>query len=262
MAGQLKRDQDQSDKGRPGELIKLYLDTLEQVLVGAIYEDPAQDPWSENRFDPERRAAGRDWPLHAHTMIGSRRLHNLRELTERVLEEDVAGDLIETGAWRGGACIMMRAVLAAYGVRNRRVVVADSFAGLPKPDPAKFPADSGDIHHTYPVLAISLEEVKRNFAKYNLLDEQVLFLKGWFKDTLPAAPIDRLAILRLDGDMYQSTIEALSCLYPKLSAGGFCIVDDGNVPNCRTAVRDFRQDQGVSEEIVNIDDWGFYWRKQ
>src|ERR1041384_3856983 len=195
MPGQSNRDEDETEKAPPRELIKLYLDTLEQVLVGAIYEDPAQDPWSENRFDPERRAGGRDWPLRAHTMIGSRRLHNLRELTECVLQENVAGDLIETGAWRGGACILMRAVLAAHGVRNRRVFVADSFAGLPKPDPANFPADAGDIHHTYPVLAVSLEEVKKNFERYGLLDEQIVFLKGWFKDTLPGASIDQLAIL-------------------------------------------------------------------
>src|SRR3954447_12156542 len=149
---------------------QLYLDTLERVLTGEIYEDPAQDPWSEKFFNPDLRTNGRDWPLRAHTMIGSRRLHNLRELTEMVLERDVPGDLIETGAWRGGACIMMRAVLAAHGVPDRRVFVADSFAGLPKPDPANYPPDSDDIHHVYPQLAVSLEEVQRNFRKYGLLD--------------------------------------------------------------------------------------------
>ena len=240
----------------------LYLDLMERVLVGEIYEDPSQDPWAEKRFDPARRAIGRDWPLRAQTMIGSRRLCNLRELTEKVIQRGVPGDLIETGAWRGGACIMMKAVLAAYGVRDRRIFVADSFEGLPKPDPVNFPMDAGDIHHTYSALVVSMEEVQENFRKFGLLDYQVVFLKGWFKDTLPAIPTDHLAILRLDGDMYESTIEALEALYPKLSPGGYCIVDDGHLDNCQAAVRDFREANGIDSEIISIDGWGFYWEKE
>ena len=66
-----------------------------------------------------------------------------------------------------------------------------------------------------------LETVKANFEKYGLLDAQVVFLKGWFKDTLPAAPIGKLAVMRLDGDMYESTMDALKSLYPELSPGGY-----------------------------------------
>src|SRR5687768_15186967 len=88
------------------DLARLYLDTMERILVGEIYEDPAEDPWHAKRFDPGNRSLGRDWPLRAHTMIGMRRLHNLRELGEQVLERGVPGDFIETGVWRGGACIM------------------------------------------------------------------------------------------------------------------------------------------------------------
>jgi len=69
-------------------------------------------------------------------------------------------------------------------------------------------------------LAVSLERVQDNFRRYGLLDRQVRFLKGWFRDTLPAAPIERLAILRLDGDLYESTIQALGALHGKVSAGG------------------------------------------
>ena len=118
----------------------------------------------------------------------------------------------------------MRAILMAYGIKNRTVWVADSFEGLPSPD-SQYPADTGDIHHLYKeVLAISLEQVQENFRRYDLLDGQVHFLKGWFKDTLSNAPIEHLAILRLDGDMYSSTMEALQALYDKLSPGGFLIM--------------------------------------
>jgi Macrocin-O-methyltransferase (TylF) len=109
---------------------------------------------------------------------------------------------------------------------------------------------------------VSLEEVKANFAKYGLLDDRVVFLKGWFKDTLPSAPIERLAVLRLDGDMYESTMVALTSLYDKVSSNGFVIIDDyGCIESCRKAVHDFRESRGISEPILDIDGFGVYWRK-
>jgi hypothetical protein len=241
------------------EEASLYLDLMQRTLTGWVYADGQSNL---DNFDPQAREEGRDWPQHAHTMIGFRRLDNLRACVERVLEEGVPGDLIETGAWRGGASIFMRAVLKAYGVKDRRVWVADSFEGLPRPDPEKFPQDEGDEHHLYKQLAVSLEEVKLNFTLYGLLDDQVEFLKGWFRDTLPDAPIRSLAVLRLDGDMYESTMDALDNLYPKLSPGGYCIVDDyGAVPACKQAVHDYRNAHGINEEIIPIDWAGSFWRR-
>ena len=153
-------------------------------------------------------------------------------------------------------------MLKAYGDESRRVWVADSFEGLPPPDAAQYPADRDDAHWTKDKLAVSLDQVRDNFERYELLDDHVVFLKGWFSDTLPSAPIEALAVLRLDGDMYQSTIEALRALYPKLSKGGYVIVDDYGLPNCRAAVEDYRSEHGISEEIVDIDGSGVYWQRQ
>jgi len=147
-------------------------------------------------------------------------------------------------------------------VTDRRIFVADSFAGLPPPDEGQYPLDKGDVHHTAPLLAVSKEEVEGNFRKYGLMDDQVIFLKGWFKDTLPKAPVDKLAILRLDGDMYGSTIEALTFLYPKLSRGGYCIIDDYALEGCRQAVDDYRKKNGVNDSIMKIDWMGAYWQKR
>lgn len=207
------------------------------------------------------RQEGKIWPGYAHTMIGMKRLNNIQYCIETALDDGVEGDLIETGVWRGGATIFMRAVLAAHGVTDRRVFVADSFEGLPEPD-AAYPADQGDIHHTFTLLMVSRQEVEENFRKYGLLDDQVVFLQGWFKDTLPAAPIEKLAVLRLDGDMYSSTMEALTCLYPKLSPGGFCIIDDYHLSGCRTAVDEFRSQSGIMSELQTIDFGGRFWRKE
>ncbi len=230
----------------------LYLDLIMRSLVDWLYDD----------FDERVRAEGRDWPARAHTMIGLKRLANLRMCVEQVVTDGIPGDLIETGVWRGGATILMRAILKARGVTDRVVWAADSFAGLPPPNAGQYPLDEGINLHRFPQLAVPLERVQDNFRRYGLLDGQVRFLKGWFRDTLPAAPIERLAVLRLDGDLYESTIQALESLYDKLSPGGFVIVDDfGNIEACRQAVHDFRAARGITDAIYPIDWGGVYWRR-
>lgn len=215
------------------------------------------------RFDAEKRMIGRDRPAQAATMIGKKRLENLRYCVETVLRDGIPGDCIETGVWRGGAGIFMRAILKAYGDRTRSVWCADSFAGLPSPDEKKYPQDRGVRWYLDPELMISLEDVKNNFRKFDLLDEQVKFLPGWFKDTLGAAPIDTISVLRLNGVMYESTMDALVPLYPKLSPGGFLIIDDYGLPQdcCRRAIHDYRDANGITEPIIDIDGWGAYWRR-
>jgi O-methyltransferase len=210
------------------------------------------------RFVRRSQAQGERWPTNAETMLSPARLDNIQHTVTTAIEENIAGDLIETGVWRGGGAILMRAVLAAYGDTARTVWVADSFRGLPPP---AHPVDAGDRHWRYPALAVSLDEVRQNFARYGLLDDQVQFLQGWFSDTLPVAPIDQLAVLRLDGDMYGSTLDALEPLYPKVSAGGFVIIDDYALPGCRQAVDDYRARKRVTEDLVRIDDTGVFWRK-
>jgi O-methyltransferase len=238
-----------------------YLELLKRALTNTIYEDPNEAPWGPDGFDARARGDGADWPRTAHTMIGRKRLENLHECVATAVTEGVPGDLIETGVWRGGASILMRGVLAAYGAGGRTVWVADSFDGLPPPDAERYPADAGDRHHEVDFLAVPLAEVRANFAKYDLLDDQVRFLPGWFRDTLPAAPIERLAVLRLDGDMYESTWDALTALAPKVSPGGFVIVDDYNaVPGCRKAVDDYREEHAIDAPMCTIDWAGVFWR--
>lgn len=230
---------------------RLYVDLLVKALNGSIYSRATA------------RDDGRDWPQQAHTMLGMRRLAHLRQCVETILHDGIPGDFIETGVWKGGSCILMRGILKAWGDTTRTVWLADSFQGLPEPDAGIHPLDEGDSLHTYQDLAIPLEQVRENFRNYGLLDDQVRFLPGWFCDTLPVAPIESLALLRLDGDMYESTMDALTALYDKLQPGGFCIVDDyGCIPACRAAVHDFRKRHGITDPIHVIDWTGAYWRKQ
>lgn len=153
--------------------------------------------------------------------------------------------------------IFMRAVLRAYQITDRKVLVADSFDGLPEIDRQRetFAWQRGDM-------AVSLEAVKNNFARYGLLDDQVVFLKGFFSETLPTAPVRQLSILRADADLYESTMDVLRNLYSALSVGGYAIFDDyQNLPDCRRAIDDFRRNHGITEEICRIDARAVCWQK-
>jgi O-methyltransferase len=266
---------------------ELYIELLKRVLTRYGFSD---DDWRElhltrppfsvlqpvlamlrkrglvigraHKYDKRHRACGLDWPVHAETMVGLRRLDNLHECIRTIIRDNVPGDLVETGVWRGGASIFMKGVLTAYG-ETRDMWLADSFEGLPAPDEANFPSDKGwrfDKASWY--LAVSEDEVRENFKRYELLDEHVKFVKGWFRDTLGSLPATRIALLRLDGDLYESTIQALEPLYPRLSAGGYCVIDDyGAVKGCEEAVHDYRAKHNITEPIVDIDGSGVFWRK-
>ena len=249
----LREALDDKNDGEQGmNTIALYLDLLKRCLTRSAFETLTPEALAGRRV-------GLDWPADAETMIGHERLDNVQACIEAVCRDSIPGDLCEAGVWRGGTVIFMRGVLKALEDASRTVWVADSFEGLPRPEDA-YPLDKGDPHHGYSALAVSLDEVRANFSRYGLLDDRVRFLKGWFKDTLPG-PIEQLALLRLDGDMYGSTIQTLDALYDKVSPGGFIIVDDYALPGCRAAVDDFRLRRGIDQQIHKIDWTGVYWRK-
>lgn len=197
----------------------------------------------------------------SHTLVGRKRLNNIQNCLALIKKDKIPGDVAETGVWRGGACIFMKGCLSAWEMQDRNVWVADSFEGLPVPSRAE---DAGyDFSAAkIPILAITLEDVQENFRRYDLLDDKVKFLKGWFRDTLHVAPISELALLRLDGDLYESTMDGLKALYDKVSPGGFIIVDDYNdFEPCRRAVVEFREQHGIEDPIESIDWAGAFWRR-
>ncbi|MBL0056989.1 MAG: class I SAM-dependent methyltransferase [Chitinophagaceae bacterium] len=244
------------NKGHKPRYWLLY--ALERILKNSDFTIREKVP-----FNRKKRELGLDWPAYADSMIGLKRMDNIEFCVNDTIKNNIPGDLIETGVWRGGSVIFMRALLKVAGVTDKNVWAADSFEGLPKPNAEKYAADKDDDHYTlHDILAISEETVRYNFEKYGLLDDQVKFLKGWFKDTFPTAPFEKLSVVRLDGDMYESTINGFDYLYPKLSVGGYLIVDDyGAVPGCKQAVHDYRQQHNITEEIIDIDGSGVYWKK-
>ncbi|ANY68943.1 macrocin O-methyltransferase [Paenibacillus sp. BIHB 4019] len=233
---------------------EMYLEMLKKAILFEIWLEHEPGATKENRFQ------GLDWPLIAHSMIGRIRMNHLHQLMNAVVNNNIEGDFIETGVWRGGTCIFMRGFLKVNGITNRKVIVADSFEGLPAPE-ARCPIDETSKFHEQDFLRVSLPEVVSNFQKYDLYDDGIIFLKGWFKDTLPAAPTNKIAIARLDGDMYSSTMDALTHLYPKVAIGGFIVIDDYSIGYCAAAVTDFRNAYHITDPLVTIDSTGVYWKK-
>lgn len=207
------------------------------------------------------------WGKDRLTMLPWSGIQNLHMVIADTLARNIPGDFLEAGVWKGGACILATALYEA-AESDTRVFVADSFAGLPKPDAEKYPEDRNDEHYVRDDLRISQETVTEHFSRiFGSLPKRVVFLKGWFKDTLPNAPIEKLSVLRMDGDMYESTMNILENLYPKLSVGGYCIIDDYHHYGCRKAVEDYRKRFEITAHIQKAADSRphdeiYYWIKE
>lgn len=234
----------------------LYLRTLRGSLTRTLFM-----PLGQAR---DNRSKGLDWPGagDAETMIGDERMDNIRELATLVLRDGIPGDFVECGVWRGGATIFMQGILKAYGEHtNRQVWVCDSFEGCPEPSPEQYPADREDPHHTFKFLAVSQDEVEANFHRYGLMDRNVRFVKGFFKDTLPHQDMRQIALLRADGDMYESQTQILEALYPLMAPGGVVIIDDYyNIAGSHKAVDDYRARRRVKGDLNRVDWCAAWWR--
>ncbi len=275
-----------SSCGTEEEFISLYLDLVKKSVTHSLFSQTAQlvhrPRGSLKRaiievlrkrgislvhmhpFRDDVDGVGRQWPVpaFAQTMVGHTRLDHVQGCIESILDDGVAGDLIETGVWRGGTGIVMRATLKAHGVTDRDVWMADSFRGLPPPNTEVYPEDATSTLHEINTLSVSVEEVRANFARYGLLDEQVRFVEGWFRDTLPGLRDRQWALIRLDGDLYESTMDGLLNLYPGLSQGGYLIVDDYFAYEpCKKATDDFRRDHGIDDPLEQIDWTCVAWRR-
>lgn len=213
---------------------------------------------SVSKYNPLDRELGKDWPKKGETMVGIKRLQNLQYCVNEIAKNQIEGDFLEAGVWRGGASIFLNALNQVFCDAQKTIWVADSFEGLPK---SSLDQDKKYDFTIYDELSVPLEQVKKNFEKYNLLTPNVKFIKGWFKDTLPNLNVKKLSLLRMDGDLYESTMDILNNLYHKVSIGGYIIVDDYCLDCCVQAITDFRKRHNITDEIKTIDWTGVYWQK-
>eukprot|EP00577_Skeletonema_sp_RCC1716_P021169 CAMPEP_0113395114 /NCGR_PEP_ID=MMETSP0013_2-20120614/12967_1 /TAXON_ID=2843 ORGANISM="Skeletonema costatum, Strain 1716" /NCGR_SAMPLE_ID=MMETSP0013_2 /ASSEMBLY_ACC=CAM_ASM_000158 /LENGTH=366 /DNA_ID=CAMNT_0000279195 /DNA_START=2597 /DNA_END=3697 /DNA_ORIENTATION=+ /assembly_acc=CAM_ASM_000158 len=248
----------------------MYIDMIKTFVSGRVFRNaelsvvPRLGPnmLPTIRFNEAKRDGGRDWTFAGDTMTGQKRLDNVHALLKDVIENKVIGDYIETGVWRGGSSVLAKAVLEVLDPNSNRVsYVCDSFMGLPPGEKKLSKKDAG--WDNTPYLEVASDIVANNFIKYGLLDSNVIFAKGFFNETMPplAEKIKSLSIMRLDGDMYESTVDVLYHLYDKLSIGGYVIMDDWFGFPSKTACEDFFAVHGIEPEIIPIDDISAYWKK-
>ncbi|KAI9030309.1 hypothetical protein DFJ74DRAFT_702633 [Hyaloraphidium curvatum] len=238
-----------------------YLRLLKWALTGSLHQEagscfggqPNCNACTAGPYNHSKRLIGNDWPPLAQTMVGHLRLDNVRELLERAVADGVAGGFAELGVWRGGTCIFAKGVLDSLGERDRDVHVFDAFETLP------------GYNEFGPYLAVAEESVRTTFERYGLLDARVHFHRGLFNETLPRfreRHRGKLAVLRVDGNFYQSYRDALFELYELVPAGGFVIFDDVvSHPFAMRAWTDFRDAHGLREELVAIDIHSAWFRK-
>lgn len=239
-----------------------YLCLLEMALTGSLADEAGRCDGGKGGCELSRtlpynstmRYFGNDWPPLGHTMVGHARLQNIKHAIETCNADGIVGDFAELGVWRGGASIYAKGVITAYGARNRRVLVLDAFESLPQ---------YGN-HKTF--LETSEVQVKHNFQKYGLLDSNVIFIRGLFRDSLPRFkrrhPGVKIAVLRIDSNFYDSYQDALYYLYELVPVGGFVIFDDVmSHPAVMQCWKDFKNEQGLPEELEQIDDHSAFFRK-
>lgn len=274
--------------------LKLKLDFLKRVLLGFATQDLVSNFLKTNQYpniDLIKIELSKEIPLekynsngdfeNSYTMVGWSRLCNVHDSLDYIRENNIEGDLMETGVWKGGVCIFMAEYVRLYKM-NKKIYVADSFEGLPRPDTKNYSMIDKDIElynefngsfkqdpnmgildsNGLPqIFGVSLENVKYNFKLFNLLNDNIIFLKGWFKDTMVNNKIERLSLLRLDGDLYSSTMDVLNNMYNNVSKNGIIIIDDYGLKRCKEAVTDFREKNSISDKIHHIDSCGVYWNK-
>ena len=261
----------------PARLLRV----LEGALVGTLFSEQAGTCGGGpggcalgqvQPFVASARRGGHDWPPIGHTMVGELRLQNMREAVEAVVRLGVPGDIAELGVWRGGVCIYAKAVLdllcegrgsaasAAAQAAPRDVVVFDAFEDVPGYGAAT----------SY--LSVSEQLVRSAFDKYTVGTDGVVFVRGLFKDSLPDFREARIraggkpiAVLRIDGNFYDSHQDALYYLYDFVPVGGIVIFDDYSHEQAREAWDDFQRDQNFGESVTRIsapDENGGWFVKQ
>lgn len=202
-----------------------------------------------------------------NTMVPPARLMNAYDSMRFLEQHAIEGHVAECGVWEGG-CIGLMACASRRSGGARTFHLFDSFQGLPAPSTQDANVTGEKTAELTPIGAAVASREKAEELFYDVLrvdHERVVFHEGWFQDTVPIAArsIPSLAVLRVDGDWYESTKVCLKGLYDLVVEGGFVIVDDyGCFVGCRAAVDEFLAERGIDPKVlVPIDHEGVYFRK-
>lgn len=198
-------------------------------------------------------------------------VYNSYNIASRCIDEGIPGAFVECGVAAGTQIAAMRYAAMQKQVA-RRLVLADSFEGIPLAGPKDTEQPGvGPITHdvnvpmrellvSSGVASVSEDVVKSRFRGWGIPLTDTQFIKGWFEDTMPGLVLGDIAILRLDGDLYSATKVCLDNLYSQVVPGGFVIVDDYELGGCRIAVDEFMGDK-FDYEVTEGTGGAIWWRK-
>jgi O-methyltransferase len=206
-----------------------------------------------------------------YTMTSAKRCRALWRICEEAITDKVVGSFVECGVWRGGSAGLMGKVIQNRAA-GRDLHLFDSFQGLPEPTPI----DGSDASvYSGDRASGQLAPIGQCVADYqsvrNYLTEElglpatmIHFHVGWFQDTVPkdSTTLGPIAVLRLDGDWYESTRICLEHLYPLISPGGIVILDDYYYwEGCSKATDEYRVQMHIDAPLKRIDATACYWKK-
>jgi O-methyltransferase len=197
------------------------------------------------------------------SLVSKERFDNIDYIAKILETDNIKGDIVETGIWRGGMVAYLSQIFP-----NRKIYGCDSFEGCQNPKDGKYIV-AGETHNYGKYYGGTLDDVKENLNSLNIDYSNIIFIKGWFRDTMINFPSDKIALLRLDGDSYSATLEVLDELYCKVVKGGFVIIDDYMIPECRAALNKFLENKKNIMLLSPNDnlplhgriEHGIYWRK-
>ncbi len=202
------------------------------------------------------------------SLVGWQGMEATYDCTKKVLEEKTLGALVECGVAQGGSALLIALVNQKFGDGTRRLWLFDSYEGLPEPTPEDF-KNGKTGEHVRPLPKGSclgtIEEVSRLlFDQHSLGRRDIELVKGWFQDTLPQTrgKVGPIALLRLDGDWYESTKVCFDMMFDQVSEGGFVILDDYfTCYGCKRATDEFLQARGKNYPIIPDGRGGAYFQK-
>lgn len=208
-----------------------------------------------------------------YTQTTVERLFALYQSCLYVIDNNIEGDLVECGVWRGGSSMMIALTFLSRGITDRKIYMYDTYEGMSEPtqeDIAITGEQAANILEREDKQAedsiwcyASFEEVLANISSTGYPLHQIEMIKGKVEDTLPTQHPTKIALLRLDTDWYESTKIELEILFPKLSLHGPLIIDDfGHWEGAKKAVVEFFANQQFKPLLQRIDFTGRMMIKQ
>lgn len=215
--------------------------------------------------------------IYIYSMLSIEGLANIENSTKQILQNNIPGDFVECGVWRGGTGIIIKKILQQFNDKKRKIFLLDSYEGMENLEKSNtltendkldelcsYILNDAEKYFNRKLIETDYDEVIKNLKHFDCYDKNTILLKGWFNDKFPFDTIERISFLRLDCDYYYPTKVCLEKLYNKISKGGIIILDEYYLEFMgeKNAVDEFRTKNNITSKIIPVDNNIGYWIKE